>query len=92
MIIYVRQANCPLKEMSGVTHHDPELDFPVWSGEAHRLPAAYDRRAHDRRAVGSQIYVLNSVTRWHATSIEGDGEGFRLFVHRRIPLRRVFIW
>jgi len=74
-----------------ITHHNPELDLPGWGREAYGLSTAYDHSAHDRRAIGRQISMLNSITGRHATGVEGDSEGFALFVHRRVPLGGVLI-
>jgi hypothetical protein len=78
--------------MSDGTHHNPELDLPGRSREMHGLSTAYKHRVHERRAVGSQICVLNSITGRHVTSVEGDGKRLRVFVHRRIPLGGMLVW
>lgn len=78
-------------KMSDVTYNNPELDLLPRMWEAHEFPTAYDNGAHDRHAVGSEISVLNSVTGRRTTGVEGDGEGFVLFVHGRIPLGGVLV-
>ena len=78
-------------KLSDVTHHDPELDLPVRSGEVYDLSTTYDRGAHERRAKGSQFCMVNSITRYRPMRIECDGEWFWVFVYGGIPLGGVLV-